>query len=151
MVSGRLTVPRWSWCDLVDVSVAGDARIGGAGVRIAGSTIGGDLDVIGTQSAADPLSAQTNIVCNSTVHGDLVVAGSGFAAPWDIGQCGPNVIHGDLVFAGNHASGNSIEGNTIDRDLVCARNGGLHIVFDNTVERTDPEDAAGSVRLAWRR
>ena len=125
MVSGRLTVPRGSWCDLVDVSVAGDARIGGTGVRIAGSTIGGDLDILGTQDAADPLSAQTNIVCNTTVHGDLVVAGSGVAAAWDIGQCGPNLIHGDLVFAGNHASGSSIEGNTIDRDLVCAHNGDL--------------------------
>jgi hypothetical protein len=62
MVSGRLTVPRGSWCDLVDVSVAGDARIGGTGVRIAGSTIGGNLDILGTQDAADPLSAQTNIV-----------------------------------------------------------------------------------------
>lgn len=48
MVSGRLTVPRGSWCDLVDVSVAG-----------------------------------------------------------------------------NHTSGNSIEGNTIDRDLVRAHNGEL--------------------------
>ena len=95
MVSDRLTVQRGSWCDLVDVPVAGDARIGGAGVRIAGSTIGGDLDVIGTQSAADPLSARNNIVCNSTVHGDLVGPGSGSAATWDIGQCGPNVIHGD--------------------------------------------------------
>jgi hypothetical protein len=68
MVSGRLTVPRGSWCDLVDVSVAGDARI--SGLRIAGSTIGGDLDILGTQDAADPLSAQAkgntidrNLVC----------------------------------------------------------------------------------------
>jgi len=94
MISGRLTAPRGAWCDLVDVSVARDLAISGTGVRVAGSTIGGDL----------------------------VIGRSGRGTPWNIGQCGPDTIRGNLVFTGNDAPGDSIAGNTIDRNLVCAGN-----------------------------
>jgi beta-glucosidase len=122
MVSGQLTVPRRAWCDLIDVSVARDLVITGTGARLAGSTIGGNVDIFGTRDAADPLSAGTNVVCNTTIGGDLVIGHSGHSAPWNIGQCGPNRIRGDLVFAGNRAPGNSIAGNAVDQNLVCLRN-----------------------------
>ena len=122
MISGQLTVPRGAWCDLVDVSVARDLTISGTGVRVAGSTIGGNVDIFGVRGAADPLSAGTNVICNTTIEGDLVIGRSGRGTPWNIGQCGPNTIHGNLMFTGNDASRDSIAGNTIDRNLVCAGN-----------------------------
>jgi Fibronectin type III-like domain len=122
MIAGQLTVPRGAWCDLVDVSVARDLTISGTGVRVAGSTIGGSVNVFRVRDAADPLSAGTNVICNTTIGGNLVIRRSSSGAPWNIGQCGPDTIRGDLVFAGNRAEGTSIAGNTIVRNLVCVRN-----------------------------
>ena len=99
----------------------------------AGSTIGGNVAIFRARGAADLLSAGTNAVCNTTIGGDLVIGRSSSAAPWNIGQCGPNTIHGDLVFAGNRAPGNSITGNIIDRNLVCLRNRSVGAT-DNTVK-----------------
>jgi hypothetical protein len=107
---------------LEPTSVARDLVIRGTGVRVAGSTIHGDVDALGTRGADDQLSAGTNVVCNSTIGGDLNITASSHDSPWDIGQCGPNKVHGNVVFAGNQADGNSLEGNTIDRNLVCDRN-----------------------------
>ncbi|MBV9943998.1 MAG: glycoside hydrolase family 3 C-terminal domain-containing protein, partial [Solirubrobacterales bacterium] len=122
MISGRLTVPSGAWCDLVDVSVARDLVVAGSGLRLAGSTIDGNVIISGTQRAADPLSAGTNVVCNTTIGGDLVIAQSSSSAPWNIGQCGANSIRGNLLFSGNRAPGNAIEGNAVSRNLVCLRN-----------------------------
>jgi beta-glucosidase len=103
MVSGQLTVPRGAWCDLVDVSVGRGLSISGTGVRVAGSTIGGNVDISGVSGAADPLSAGTNIICNTTIGGDLVIGRSGRASMWNLGQCGPNTIHGNVIFDGRRA------------------------------------------------
>jgi beta-glucosidase len=100
MISGQLIVPRGAWCDLVDTSVARDVTISGTGVRIAGSTIGGNVDIADVRHAADPLSAGTNVICNTTIGGNLVIGRSARRAPWNIGQCGPNTVHGRVVFTG---------------------------------------------------
>jgi Fibronectin type III-like domain len=97
MIAGQLTVPRGAWCDLVDVSVARNLAISGIGVRVAGSTISGNVDISGTRGAADPLSAGTNVICNTSIGGDLVIGRSGRGPPWNIGQCGSTTIHGNLV------------------------------------------------------
>ncbi len=141
MIAGQLTVPHGAWCDLVDVSVARGLTISGTGVRVAGSTIGGNVDIIRVRDAADPLSAGTNVICNTRIGGNLVIGRSSSGAPWNIGQCGPDTIHGDLVFAGNRAGGNSITGNTIDRNLVCARNRSVGAA-DNTVKGRIEGDCA---------
>lgn len=101
MVSGQLTVPRGAWCDLVDVSVGRNLVIRGTGARIAGSMIHDNVYVYDTRGADDPLSAGTNVICNTTIRGDLVLGRSSHSAPWDLGQCGPNRIHGHVVSGGN--------------------------------------------------
>lgn len=118
MIAGQLTVPRGSWCDLIDVSVVRDLVISGTGLRLAGSTIDGNVDILGTRGATDPLSAGTNVICNTTIGGNLAIGRSALGAPWDIGQCGPNTIHGNLVFTGNQALRNSILANTIGRKFA---------------------------------
>lgn len=122
MVSGNVTVPAGDWCDMVDSSVAGNVTVRGTGVRIAGSTIAGNLRATGTTDAADPLSSGTNVVCNSKVTGNLKVSGSTGAASWNIGQCGPNTIGGNLVFSSNAAPSNALTENKVAQDLVCTAN-----------------------------
>jgi hypothetical protein len=96
----------------------------------------------GWATAADPLSAGTNVICNTTIEGDLVIGRSGRGTRWNIGQCGPNTIHGNLVFTGNDASGDSIAGNTIDRNLVCAGNRSVGAA-GNTVKGRVPGGCPG--------
>ncbi len=122
MISGQLTVPHGAWCDLIDDSVARDLVVSGTGLRLAGSTIAGNVDIFDARHAADLLSSGTNVICNTTIDGNLLIAGSRHGSPWNIGQCGPTTIHGNVTFAANHASGDSIEGDTIDRNLVCFGN-----------------------------
>ena len=95
MVRGDLIVPPGSWCDVVDTSVTGDLVVGGTGFRIAGSTIGGNLVVSNVRRASDPLSSGTNVVCNTTVNGQLVVRNGAGAAPLNLGQCGANTVKGN--------------------------------------------------------
>ena len=125
MVAGDVIVPQGAWCDLIDASVTGDLKVDGTGIRVAGSTINGNLDVTNVQAATDPLSSGTNVVCNTTIKGNVVVHGSARSAPWNLGLCGANAIDGSLTFTGNAASGNSLTGNTIAGALACAGNGSV--------------------------
>ena len=95
MVRGDLIVPPGSWCDVIDTSVTGDLVVSGTGFRIAGSTIGGSLVVSNVRRASDPLSSGTNVVCNTTVNGRLVVHSGAGAAPLNLGQCGANTVKGN--------------------------------------------------------
>jgi beta-glucosidase len=95
MVQGNVTVPRGAWCDLVDTSVAGDVLVKGDGVRITGSTIEGNLVIDRVKGAADPLSSGTNVVCDTTVDGNLTLHGSTKSSSWDLGLCGRNTIKGN--------------------------------------------------------
>jgi beta-glucosidase len=132
MVRGDVTVPEGSWCDLIDTSVAGSLRVNGTGVRVAGSTINGNLDIANVRDAADPLSAGSDVVCDTTVRGDVVLRGSARSAPWNFGLCGGNTISGSVTLTGNAAAGSSFSGNTIGGDLVCRGNSAV-TVNGNTV------------------
>jgi hypothetical protein len=125
MVQGTVTVPHGAWCDLIDTSVAGNLQVNGSGIRIAGSTIKGNLDIGNVRDAADPLSSGTNVVCNTTVDGNVALQGSSHSAPWNLGLCGANTIKGNVTFNANAASGNSLTGNTIGGNLVCLNNGSV--------------------------
>ncbi len=120
LVRGDVVVPSGDWCDMIDSSVAGSVRFRGDGLRIAGSTIGGDLEVRGAGGANDPLSSDTNVVCNSKIGGNLVIRGSSASSPWNIGLCGADTIGGNLVFKGNAATANMLRRTTIAGDLVCS-------------------------------
>jgi beta-glucosidase len=122
LVAGTITVPSGHWCDLIDVSVTGDLQVAGSGVRIAGSTIGGNLVATSVSNAADPLSSQQNVVCNTIVKGNLTINSSNAASPWSIGLCGGNVISGNLAFNSNAGSSNQITGNTVGQALTCTGN-----------------------------
>jgi beta-glucosidase len=141
MVQGNLIVPPGSWCDMIDTSVAGDVLVSGTGIRIAGSTIGGSLVAAGVSDAADPLSAGVNVVCNTTVDGNLIIAGNGRSAPWNLGQCGGNTVDGNLTFHGNAASGNTLTGNTVKGSLSCSAGGSVAADGNKVTGRTEGQCA----------
>jgi beta-glucosidase len=127
-ISGNLTVPSGAWCDLIDVTVTGNLQIhGGSGVRILNTRIQGNLQIDGTSDAADPLSAHANVVCDTTIGGNVQVIGSA-NNPWIISGCSTgmgNQIDGNLQFINNAASRNLIAGNTIRGNLQCQNNGSV--------------------------
>jgi len=108
MVQGNVVVPPGSWCDLVDTSIAGNLLVEGTGVRVTGSTISGNLVASGVRAADDPLSSGTNVVCNTTVGGSLLVGGSPSTVPWNLGLCGKNTVKGKVSVTGNVTSGSSL-------------------------------------------
>ena len=125
-INGNLTVPQGSWCDLVDVTVKGNVRLQrSSGVRIQSVSIAGNLQVENVTGAADPLSANVNNICDSTISGNVQVQNSASGAPWNIGGCGANTIGGNLQFHNNDANGNTIAGNTVQGNLQCDHNGTL--------------------------
>ncbi len=125
-INGNLTVPQGAWCDLVDVTVKGNVQLQrAAGIRIQNVTITGNLQAENTAGAADPLSANVNIICNSTIAGNVEIHNSASGAPWNIGGCGANTIGGNVHFHNNDANGNTIAANTVQGNLQCEQNGTL--------------------------
>ena len=94
MVQGNVTVPPGAWCDLIDTSVTGNLAVGGDRLRIAGSTIGGNLRRQ-RQGASDPLSSGTNVVCNTTVNGNLALARQRRGLPVEPRPMRPNTVKGN--------------------------------------------------------
>jgi hypothetical protein len=122
-VNGNLTVAPGAWCDLVDVTVNGNLQIqGGSGLRVTGSTIHGNLRAQGMNGAANPLSSGANVICDSTIDGNLQIQSSGADSPWQIGACGPVTVSGNLQFHSNAATGNTIVQTTVQGNLQCQRN-----------------------------
>jgi beta-glucosidase len=126
VIRSDLTVPNGAWCDLVDVTVQGDLELDHtAGARILGVTVYGDLKAKNATGTADPLSAGSNVICNTTVHGNLEVQNSHGGVGWNIGGCGANTIDGNLDFHGNRGHGNTVSNNHVKRNLSCAADGGI--------------------------
>jgi beta-glucosidase len=126
VVNGDLTVPNGAWCDLVDVTVRGDLELDHTtGARILGVTVYGDLKAKNAKGTADPLSSGSNVICNTTVHGNLEVQNSHGGVGWNIGGCGANTVDGNLDFHGNHGHGNTVSNNHVRGDLSCAADGGI--------------------------
>jgi hypothetical protein len=122
-INGDLTVNPGVWCDLVDVTVKGDVNLNQtSGVRIAGSTITGDVQVNNASGAGDPMSSGANVICNTTVSGNLHIHGSDASSPWRIGSCGPVSVGGNLLFQQNAATGNTITGTTVQGNVQCVQN-----------------------------
>ena len=126
VIRGDLVVPNGAWCDLVDVTVRGDLELDHtAGARILGVTVYGDLRATNATGTADPLSAGSNVICNTTVHGNLEVQNSRGAVGWNIGGCGANTIDGNLDFHGNRGHTNTVSNNHVKLNLSCDADGGL--------------------------
>jgi beta-glucosidase len=103
-VRGNVVVPPGAWCDMIDSSVAGSViAAGSTGLRIANSVIGGSLVAAGVHRASDPLSSGANVVCGTTIGGDLTIDGAA-AAAWNLGQCGANTVKGKTKVNGGSAS-----------------------------------------------
>jgi hypothetical protein len=134
VVSGNLVVPRGQWCDIIDTTIKGNLIISqSGGVRIEDSSVGGSLVATDNKVAADPLSSNTDVLCNTTVAGDVEITGSGNSVPWNLGLCGGNTVHGSVVFTDNAATGNSITGNTVSGKLTCGSDGSI-ATSGNTVD-----------------
>src|SRR5262249_3944577 len=88
LVRGNLTVPAGAWWDLTNnVHVTGNLTLqSSVGVRIVGAEIDGNLRAAGTSGATDPSSPSLNLICGTTVKGNLQVSGSSASAPWTIGD-----------------------------------------------------------------
>src|SRR5262249_34917992 len=125
-IAGDLRVPAGSWCDLSDVSVSGDLIVKPTtGVRVRASSIDGKVLVNAASGSSGPQASGTNLLCGTTVGGDVQILGSGPSAGWNVGGvCGGNTVGGDLQFNGNQAT-STITGNTIGGDLKCAGNAAL--------------------------
>jgi hypothetical protein len=122
-IDGNLTVEKGAWCDLVHVTVNGDLQVQkGGGIRISGGTVTGNLQVINIGGAGDPMSSGANVICNTTVGGDLQVQNSASNAPWRLGGCGPNTVGGNLHFQNNGGTGNTISLSTVKGNLHCQGN-----------------------------
>jgi beta-glucosidase len=122
-IDGNLDVAKGDWCDLVDVTVNGNLHlVQTAGVRIAGVQVNGNLQIDNAASSEDPLSANANVICNTTVKGNLLLQGSDVSSPWRLGACGPVTVGGNLQFQGNAATGNVISGVTVGGNLQCQNN-----------------------------
>ena len=122
-VNGNLTVAPGSWCDLVDVTVNGNLQVqGGSGLRLTGSTVHGNVQAQGVTGATDPLSSGANVICDSTIDGNLQILSSGSSSPWQIGGCGPVTVSGNLQFQSNAGTGNTIVQTTVRGNLQCQGN-----------------------------
>ena len=141
MVQGSVLVPPGAWCDVIDSSIAGSLLVSGTGVRVAESTIGGNLISAGVRTASDPLSDGANVVCDTTVNGYLLIQGSGRSAPWNLGQCGGNTVKGNLTFRSNAASGNTLTGNTVGGSLSCSGGGATAATANKVTGRAEGQCA----------
>jgi len=134
----NLVVPKGQWCDVIDTTVTGNLTLdqGSLGARVAGSTVDGNFISVAAAKAQDPLSSGLDVLCNTTVKGNVLILSSGSQVPWDIGLCGGNTIGRNLVFNANRAAGNAITGNTVGGNLVCNANGGVAVSANTTKGRT---------------
>jgi hypothetical protein len=123
----NVRVPFGTWCDLEGASVAGNLQADRAtGIRIVGTTIGGDVHVARTSGTG---GYPTNAVCNSVVMGNADISDN--AAPFSIGGActadvtgsTASVFGNDLNFDNNAATTNDVTGNTIFGNLVCIHDG----------------------------
>jgi beta-glucosidase len=122
-INGNLTVPRGAWCDLVRVNVNGNVLLQQtAGVRLAGSAINGNVQVDNTSDAADAMSSGANVICNTTIGGNLLVQGSDSGSPWHLGSCGTTTVNGNVLFNRNGGSGNTIANAVVKGNLICQGN-----------------------------
>ena len=72
--------------------------------------------------ATDPLSPGANVICDSTIDGNLQILSSGSSSPWQIGGCGPVTVSGNLQFHSNAGTGNTIVQTTVRGNLQCQGN-----------------------------
>ncbi len=125
-INGNLSVNKGDWCDLVDVTVNGNLQLNQtSGVRIVGGTVTGNLQANNTSGSGDPLSSGADVICNTTVKGNLQIHGSSSSSPWHIGSCGPASVGGNLQFQQNGGTGNSISNTTVAGNLQCDHNADL--------------------------
>ena len=112
-VQGSVLVPPGAWCDMIDSSVTGSViAVAGTGLRIANSAIGGSMVATGIHGADDPLSSGANVVCGSTIGGDLAISGQRQSSPWSLGQCGANTVKGKTKVTGNTGSVSVVSGSS---------------------------------------
>ena len=92
------------------------------GVRLAGSTIKGNVQALNTSAASDAMSYGANVICNTTIQGNLIVQGSASGAPWHIGACGTTTVNGNVLFNQNAGGGNTIANAVVKGNLICQGN-----------------------------
>ena len=68
------------------------------------------------------MSSGANVICNSSIGGNLQVQNSGSGAPWTVGACGPTSVGGNFQFQNNAGTGNTIRLTTVKGNLQCQGN-----------------------------
>ena len=146
---GDITVSAGQTCVLVEGTITGNVRQRGGTLILAGDFVAGNVQVNGGTFSIGPvtningnlqvqnLSAgpALNQLCDSVVHGEVLVHNSGTAVrigsgvPW---SCPGNFLSGNLLVDRNDGT-MSIAGNTIRGNLQCNGNTGCMRVVGNTV------------------
>jgi beta-glucosidase len=122
-IDGNLVVASGAWCDLVRVKVNGNLLAQQArGIRLVGSFVKGNVIAGRVSGAADLMSSGANVICNSTIGGNLQVQNSASGAPWRVGACGPTSVGGNFQFQNNAGSGNTITMTSVKGNLECQGN-----------------------------
>lgn len=145
VMGGNLQGNQTSGITLTGVTVVHDVNVQGSFAAVTGTIIGGNLQ--GNQASSIILTGSTvignlqanqtkghispgNIVCASTIGGNVQIQQSGPNAPWLIEAvpalratacASPNSIRGDLQFQNNAAPG-VIDGNTVGGNLQFQNN-----------------------------
>jgi hypothetical protein len=68
------------------------------------------------------MSSGANVICNTTINGNVQITGSTSGSPWHIGDCGPTRVGGNLQLTGNGGTGNTISHTTVVGNLQCTGN-----------------------------
>jgi hypothetical protein len=71
------------------------------GVRIAGGTINGNVQANDTSGSGDPMSSGSNVICDTTVQGNVQIHGSDGSSAWHAGSCGTGNTISNTTVAGN--------------------------------------------------
>jgi beta-glucosidase len=142
-IDGNLTVPKGAWCDLVRVKVNGNVQLQqSTGVRLTAVTVKGNVEAGNASGAGDALSSGFNVICNSTIGGNLNIHNSASGSPWRLGTCGANTVGGNVQFQNNAGSGNSISHTSVKGNLQCQNNADVS-GGDNTVGGNRQGQCAG--------
>ena len=68
------------------------------------------------------MSSGANVICNTTINGNLQITGSNSSSPWHIGSCGTTTVGGNVQLTGNAGTGNTISQTTVGGNLQCSGN-----------------------------
>jgi hypothetical protein len=161
-VSGDLEVSAGDVCVLIGTTVTGNvtvrgilfafqAQILGSLIGIHAHSIGLNWGTVGGNLIADHTSSGPNLLCDSSIEGNVIIQHSSLDSYWQIGPesshgvagcTAPNTVGGNLIFQNNLGDGD-ISDNQIGGNLDCHNNTPPPDGANNTVGGNKQGQCAG--------